>query len=239
MQLVTNGGLAAASVFLENQASRLDHQAKKRAEAKATATISARRARIARAKAGLDTDASISDLCHSVASASSAKALEVVRAATLASEAAAASVASSAVNCERWIGAHPLSILLAGLTDGDAFPPARRNSGVNIVKRTCAAIMSQVRVLSKEELEEEHHEVRHLRAVCYGKAGRKGEGRGSMIRGSVVFTSVRSSFSRGLSHPIALTVQVWVSKGCSGYTPGTDHLVRVSPQKPLRTICVQ
>ncbi|CAM9913858.1 unnamed protein product, partial [Laminaria digitata] len=139
-QLVTNEGFGAATMLLENQALRLERQARLRSEAKVVAANTARRAQLAQAEArqaataagaavaaragagvggsvGEGSGEEFSPSAASAASAAAAKAIEVARLATEASEVAAAAAAATLAKGEQWLGADSLAVLLGGLVD--------------------------------------------------------------------------------------------------------------------------
>lgn len=175
-QLVSNEGFGAATMLLESQAYRLERQALLRDEAKVAAADTARRAQLAQAEArqaataagvaaetgagvegGPGKEFSLSAAC--AASATAAKAIEAARLATEASEVAAAAAAATVAKGEQWLGADSLAVLLGGLVDCTAEVQAHATA-VEVIKRTCQAVMLQVSVLSEEELKRENQEVR-------------------------------------------------------------------------------
>ena len=177
-QLVTNEGFGAATMLLESQAHRLERQARLRDEAKVAAADTARRAQLAQAEArqaataagvavAAEAGAGVGggpgeEFSHSAASAASAtaaKAIEAARLATEASEVAAAAAAATVAKGEHWLGADSLAVLLGGLVDCTAEVQAHATA-VEVIKRTCHAVMLQVSVLSEEELKRENQEVR-------------------------------------------------------------------------------
>lgn len=177
-QLVTNEGFGAATMLLESQALRLERQARLRDEAKVAAADTARRAQLAQAEArqaataagvavAAEAGAGVGggpgdEFSHSAASAASAaaaKAIEAARLATESSEVAAAAAAATVAKGEQWLGADSLAVLLGGLVD--CTPEVQAHvTAVEVIKRTCQAVMLQVSVLSEEELKRENQEVR-------------------------------------------------------------------------------
>lgn len=165
-------------MLLESQALRLERQARLRDEAKVAAADTARRAQLAQAEArqaataagvavAAEAGAGVGggpgdEFSHSAASAASAaaaKAIEAARLATESSEVAAAAAAATVAKGEQWLGADSLAVLLGGLVDCTPEVQAHATA-VEVIKRTCQAVMLQVSVLSEEELKRENQEVR-------------------------------------------------------------------------------
>lgn len=192
---MTNDGFALTASLLEKQAARLQLQAQLRAEAKAAATETARRAQMAQVEARQAASAAAAatggvaavaglggpggdDL---IAAAAAVRAMKAAAAATEASEAAAASAMSALSKGEQWMGADSLALLLGGLVDCrvdvQAHPVA-----LQVVKRACRAVMVQVSVLSEEELKKENQE------VCVFVRKREESGRERERRGWVLLS---------------------------------------------------
>lgn len=182
---MANGGFASTAALLEKQAHRLSRQKQQRAELKATALEAARIAHAAQAEArqanskaqpSQSKDAAASDgPDEEAATAAALKAMQVAGAATEASDNAAARASAATAKGENWMGADSLAILLGGLVDCRLDVHAA-TAPLQVVLRTCRAVMHQVGVLSEEELKKENQEVCVGLCVGYGRAYAYGYG---------------------------------------------------------------
>lgn len=179
---MANGGFASTAALLEKQAHRLTRQAQQRAELKAAALEAARIAHAAQAEArqanskaqpSPSKDAAASD--EEAATAAALKAMQVAGVATEASDNAAARASAATAKGENWMGADSLAILLGGLVDCRLDVHAA-TAPLQVVLRTCRAVMLQVNMLSEEELKKENQEVCPGLCVGYGHAYAHGYG---------------------------------------------------------------
>lgn len=84
-----------------------------------------------------------------------AKAVEAAVAATAAADVASAAAANVAAQAEHWHGSESLAVLLGAISDCLVDEP----TAAQIAARMCKAVMTQVRVLSEEELKKENQDV--------------------------------------------------------------------------------
>ena len=183
--LMGNGTFLAVADLLEKQTERLDAQARLRERAKAAALDTGRRAQLAQAEARQAALNAAGAAGGDAARTAAVGAEEAARAAARAAEAAVAEARRLALDRgEQWLGADALGTLLAALLEcqlvmeggpGWTSPTVGgvgRRAGVvggggsggasplQVVQRTCKAIMLQVGVLSEEELKKESPDVR-------------------------------------------------------------------------------
>lgn len=170
---MANGGFASTAALLEEQAHRLSRQAQQRTELKAAASQASKIAHAAQAEArqassrttssrSSDADPGPPDSRdEEAATAAALKAMQVAGVATEASDTAAARASAATAKGEHWMGADSLAVLLGGLVDCRLDAHAAM-APLQVVVRTCKAVMLQVSVLSEEELKKENQEV----SVC-------------------------------------------------------------------------